>query len=262
MHVNIFENLLWGLGTALKVLLCVLAFYRHLYRRLPFFTLYVALLLAEVAVVWWAYHEWGYTSRRAWYAYWSALGVVLLARGLVIAELCWVSLRNFPGLWSFIRKLLILAALVLLTCAGVAAARNSYWIVAFALTTERGLELAASVILLSLLAIGVRYKVWLEPMERNILLGLAMYSAFQMLNRTFMTPRMTPYFPWWESVRIGCFDIAMVMWLVPLLRPLPAPASAPVLISEQTTVHLLRRLLDRMRELTDELKRMGKAIWK
>jgi hypothetical protein len=257
----LFENVLFAVGTALKVFLCVLVFYRRLYRRLPLFTVYAVLLLLEVAVEWWAYHKWGYTSRPAWYAYWSALGVVLMARGLTVAELCWVSLRNYAGLWSFVSKFLALIAVVLLASAGVAAARNTYWIVAFVLTTERGVELAVSVILVALFAVSVRYRIWLEPVERNIAVGLALYSMFQMLNRMFMTPRMAPYFPWWESVRIGCFDVAMVLWIVPMLKPLAAPPRPP-LIREEASLYLLPRLLDRMQKLTSELKRLKRAIRK
>jgi hypothetical protein len=239
-----------------------LAFYRHLYRRLPFFTLYLALLPAKAAVVWLAYQQWGYTSSAAWYAYWCAEVVVFGARGLVIAELCWVSLRKYPGLWSFTRRGLIIVALVLLSSAAIAATQSTHRLVAFVLAVERGLELASSVILILLFAISVRYRVWLEPMERNIVLGLALYSTVEMLNSTFMTPRLAPYFPWWESVRVGCFDVGLVLWLLPLLRPLPVPAPAPALLSKEATGHLLHRLLERMRELAAELKRVGKAIRK
>jgi hypothetical protein len=262
VHLNIGENLLWGIGAALKVSLCALVFYRRLYRRFPFFTLYASLLVAEVAFVWFAYRTWGYTSRAGWYAYWLALGIVLTARGLVIAELCSACLKNYAGLWSLARRLLLLAALALLASASFAAVLNGYRIDTFVLAAERGLELAAAVILILLFAISVRYKVWLEPMERSILLGLALYSIFQMLNRTFMSPWMTPYFSWWESVRIGCFDIAMLIWLYPLRQPLPSASEAPALISEQVVLDLLRQLLQGMRELTNELKRMVKTIWK
>jgi hypothetical protein len=262
VHLNIVENLLWGIGAALKGSLCALVFYRRLYRRLPFFTLYASLLAAEVAFVWFAYRTWGYTSRAGWYAYWLALGIVLTARGLVIAELCSVCLKNYAGLWSLARRLLLLAALVLLASASFTAVLNGYRIDTFVLAAERGLELAAAVTLILLYAISVRYKVWLEPLDRSILLGLALYSIFQMLNRTFMSRLMTPYFPWWESVRIGCFDIAMLMWLYPLRKPLPAAFGAPVLLSERVALDLLHQLLEGMRELTNELKRMVKAMWK
>ncbi len=262
MHLNVFENLLWGIGAALKGLLCALVYYRRLYRRLPFFTLYASLLVAEFAFVWFAYHTWGYASRAGSYAYWSALGIVLTARGLAIAELCSVCLKNYAGLWSLARRVLGLAALALLASASFTAALNQYRIDKFVLAAEEGLEFAAAVILILLFAITVRYKVWLEPMEHSIFLGLALYSIFQMLNRTFMSRLLTPYFPWWESVRIGCFDIAMLIWLYALRQPLPSAPEGPALIGEQAALDLLRQLLQGMRELTNELKRMVKAIWK
>ncbi len=262
MHIPTFETLLWGLGTALKFLLCILLVYRRVYRRLPLFTIYAVLLLAEVIFVWFAYRTWGYRSNVAWYAYWFALAVVLMARGLVIAELCWVSLGNYPGVWSLARKILGLATAALLASALVSAALDKDWIVGFVLTTERGLELAASAILLLLLAVSIRYKVCLGPMERCILIGLAIYSIFQMLNRTFMSPLMTPYFHWWESVRIACFDIAVLMWLYPLRKPLPNPPAPPALISSQVASELMHGLLEQMRALTEELKDLLKVIWK
>jgi len=47
------------LGIGLKFLLCALVFYRRLFRRLPFFSLYVCVLVVEVTVVWWVYREMG-----------------------------------------------------------------------------------------------------------------------------------------------------------------------------------------------------------
>lgn len=262
MQPPLVESVLWGLGTALKLLLCFFAFYRRLYRRLPWLTFYLALLPAEVAVVWWAYREWGYTSRPAWYAYWSASGIILIARGLAIAELCLKSLASYPGLWSVMRKLLVLAASILLLWAGVAAARNAYWIIAFVLTTEQGLEFSAAVILTLLFAISVRYKVWLGGVERNIAFGLALYSIFQAMNRTFLSQQLMPYFPWWDSVRVASFDAAMVFWLLPLLKPLKDLEPQTPLLSETVATDLLHQSLTEMRNATKKLRRVGKATRK
>src|ERR1700737_45647 len=134
MGLSPFENLLCLFGTSLKVLLCILVFYRQIYRRLPFFCIYVALLVAEVAVVWSAYRAWGYTSRLAWYTGWGAGGVVLFARGLVVAELCLTSLRTYPGIWSFVSKVLAFLAVVVLVYAGTAAYQNKTPVAVFVLT--------------------------------------------------------------------------------------------------------------------------------
>lgn len=262
MQPPLVESVLWGLGTAFKLLLCFFAFYRRLYRRLPWLSFYLTLLPAEVAVVWWAYREWGYSSRPAWYAYWSALGMVLIVRGLAIAELCLKSLASYPGLWSLMRKLLVIAASILLLWAGVAAARNAYWIIAFVLTTEQGLEFSAAVILTLLFAISVSYRVWLGSVERNFAFGLALYSIFQAMNRTFLSRQLMPYFSWWDSVRVASFDAAMVLWLLPLLKPLKEPEPQTWLLSETVAADLLRQSLAEMRNAAKELRRLGKATRK
>jgi len=262
MQLTLSESLLWALGTGLKVLLCALVFYRRLYRRLPFFTLYAALLLAEVAVVWWVYRGWGYVSRPAWYTYWLGALVVLLARALVVAELCWTSLRSYRAIWSLVRKLLILIALVVLTYAAITAFKNTSPVAAFVLTAEQGLEISLLAILVALLGFGVRYKVPLGHVERSIVIGLGIYSGFQVMNNTFMNHWMTKYFHWWNLSREVSFDLAMVVWMIPLRNPLPPPEPGPILISEQIAIGLLRELLATMRELADELRRIARSVWK
>jgi hypothetical protein len=262
MQLTLSENLLWMLGTGLKLLLCGLVFYRQLYRRLPFFSTYAALLVGEVTVVWWVYREWGFLSRPAWYTYWTAAFAVLLARALVVAELCWTSLRNYPAIWSLVRKLLLAVALVVLTYAGIMAFRNNSLVSAFVLTAEQGLEVSLMAILVALLGFAVRYKVPLESLRRSIVIGLGIYSGFQVINNTFMNQWMTRYFHWWNLGREVSFDLALVLWTIPLYKVLPPPEPGPVLISEQVAVRLLRELLAKMRDLTDELNRIVRSVWK
>jgi hypothetical protein len=262
MQLTLSENLLWMLGTGLKLLLCGLVFYRRLYRRLPFFSTYAALLVGEVAVVWWVYRKWGFLSRQAWYTYWSAALVVLLARALVVAELCWTSLRNYPAIWSLGRKLLLLVATVVLGYAGIMAIKSSSPVSAFVLTAEQGLEVSLMAVLVALLGFAARYKVALGALRRGIVIGLGIYSGVQVINNTAMNQWMTKYFHWWNLSRELSFNLALVIWTIPLCKALPPQEPAPVLISEQVAVRLLRELLARMRDLADELRRIVRSVWK
>ena len=262
MHLTLFDNLIWAFGAALKVLLCVLVSYRRLYRRLPFFFTYVVMLIAEVSVVWSVYRVWGYTSRLAWYTAWCAIGLVLMARGLAVAELCWTSFRTYPAVWSVVRNLLVSVAVVVLAYAGITAYQNKTPLVAFFVTAERGSEISILVVLVALLGLGVRYNVALGPVERNIALGFGAFSAFQIVNDSFMDHWMTRQFHWWNSTRVVAFDVALIIWLIPLRRSLPPQSSAPALLSEEVARNLFRQLLERMQEVTDELKRIGKSIRK
>lgn len=258
MHLTVSENILWAFGTSLKVILCALVLYRGLYRRLPLFSIYVVMLLAEFCVVWSVYRARGYTSRQAWYTAWIALGFVLAARGLAVAELCWTTFRNYPALWSLVRNLLGLLALVVLAYAAITAYQNKTPLVAFFVTAERGSELAILFVLTALLGLGLRYKVAIAGLERNIAFGFGFYSAFQVINDSFTDSWMTRHFHSWNSTRVIAFDVALIIWFLPLRKPLPEPNNAPALLSKDVARSLFRQLLERMREIIDELKSIGK----
>jgi len=70
------------------------------------------------------------------------------------------------------------------------------------------------------------------------------------------------YFHWWVSMRVVAFDIAMLVWIVPLRRALPPAEPARTLISEGVATRLMRELLASMREITEELKRIARSKWK
>jgi hypothetical protein len=260
MQLTLPENMLWWLGIGLKFLLCALVFYRRLFKRLPFFGLYVVLLVAEVTIVWWVYRGWGYRSFPAWYTYWWASAVVLLARFLVVAELCWTSLGTYPAIWPLARKILVLIAAVALSYASATAFRTkSSPLATFVLSSERALEIAFAFILVALVGFGARYLAVLQPVERNIVIGLGAYSCFQVINNTFMEEWMSKYFHWWVSVRVVAFDIAMLVWIVPLRKALPPVEPRPTLISESVAVGLMQELLAQMREITEKMKHIARS---
>jgi hypothetical protein len=259
MELNPLENLLWGLGIGLKVLLCALVFYRRLDRRLPFFSLYVVLLVAKGMAVWWAYRQWGFTSHAYAYTFWSAFTVVVLARGLAVAELCWTSMTKHPAVWLVVRRVLyIIGAAVLVYAAATSFAHRSP-VAAFLYATERGLDISIMVIVVALLGLGLRFEVGLGPIGRDIALGIGLFSASQVVLNAFMNERLIRYYHWWTTANLVAFDLALVFWIIPLRKPLPAPTPAPELISERVAVHLLRQLLARMRAITEELKRISRT---
>jgi len=247
-------------GTALKLVLCALVFARGLHRRLPLFSLYVALVVADDFALRWTYHHFGYTSLAAKYEYWSSLGVVLVARALAVAELCWRGLRN--SVWLIASRVLAILAFAMLVYAVIAAAINSSPAITFLLTVERSLDLGIAVILVTLLRLGLRYGVWLGKVERKVLLGFSVYSTFQIVNNTFMRQCMMRYFHWWVSASVVSFEVALLIWIAPLLRSLPPPAPPPTLFSEDESVTMLKQVLEQMRRIAEEMKRIARSKWK
>jgi len=261
VNLSPFQNFLWIAETALTLVLFALVFVRGLHRRLPLFGTYVALLVVETGAVHWTYHHWGYSSAAARYVYWSSLGIVLLARMFAVAELCWRSLRSSPAVWAITRRWLALVALALLVYALVVAARNNSPVIAFLLTAERSLDFGIVVILFALLRLRRRYDVWLGGVERNLLLGFAVYSAFQTVNDAFMQKWMMRYFHWWVSASVVSFEITMLIWIAPLLRPL-TPTPPPTLFSKEESLILLTQILERMQRIAEEMKRIARSKWK
>jgi hypothetical protein len=153
-------------------------------------------------------------------------------------------------------------ALALLIYSLIAAARNSSPVIAFLLTAERSLDFGIVVILFALLRLGRRYDVSLGRVERNVLFGFAVYATFQTVNDAFMQKWMMNYFRWWVSASVVSFEAALLIWIVPLLRPLPPPTQPPALFSKEESVTLLTQILERMRRIAEEMKRISRSKWK
>jgi len=147
MQLTASDYVLWGLATFLELILCVLVVRRGLHRRLPFFTGYLVLLIVCDALHWWIYHRWGYGSWAGWYFSRTAQGVMFAARGLVVVELCRVSLRAYRGIWALAWRLLCAIALLLLVSAAINAREHADHLASFVQAGERGLELAAAVVI-------------------------------------------------------------------------------------------------------------------
>lgn len=262
MNLSSFQNFLWIAGTTLKLVLCGLVFARGLHRRLPLFALYAVMLVAEAVAVRGTYHYFGYSSPAAFYVYWASLGVVLIGRALAVAELCWTSMRNSPAVWMITRRWLAILALIMVIYAVISAATDNSPVSAFLLTAQRSLDLGISVILVALLRLGLRYEVSLGAVERKIALGFAVYSTFQIVNSALMQRWMAEYFRWWVSASVISFEVAMLIWIVSLLQPLPPPAPSPALLPEQQSVVMLRQILDGLRRIAEETKRVARLKWK
>jgi hypothetical protein len=220
------------------------------------------MLVAEAVDVRWTYHHFDYATRSAFYAYWSSLGVVLIARALAVAELCWKSMMNSPAIWMITRRWLAFLALVMLIYAVISGTINNSPISAFLLTAQRSLDLGISVILVALLRLGLRYQVSLGSVERRVAIGFAVYSTFQVLNSAFMQRWMAGYFRWWVSGSVVSLEVAMLIWIVPLLRTLPPPAPPPTLLPEGESAVMLKQILERLRSIAEEMKRIAQSKWK
>ena len=259
MHLTIGNYVLWAATSLLEMGVCAYAFRHRLYLRLPFFTAYLTLLCLSNLALWWFYLGPGYDSRAAFYVFWVLQGVHLAARGAAIAEIAWRTLHEYRGVWELSSLLLVGIALFLLVQAGMGALGNRSWLAPFVLTAERGLELAAVVILVSLFALSRYYGILLEPLERTVALGLGVYSAVQVMNNSFMREWLTRYFHWWSHIRVISFLVALAIWWWALRKPLPAEQPKRELLSQNVYDELAPQVNFRLRRLNDRLLELLKS---
>ena len=249
---------LWTAGTVLQFAVCILVLRNGLYRRLPVFSAYVWLNLVNLAFVWWAYLKLGYSSLPSFYIAWTAYGVALLARGLAVGELCLWVLSPFRGVWALAWRLLVGMAMLLLVYAGLAAYGARDGITAFLLTAEHGLELAAAVVLLFLLAISAYYRIRVQAPERLLILGLGMWSLLQVVNNVAFD--LWPgYFPWGRAVKVASFQVALLIWIAALRKPVPQEEHAPPVLSQRAYDELAPQTNLRLRLLNERLLEIFKG---
>ena len=259
MHLTFGNYVLLGGNSLLAAVVCAYAFRRRLYLRLPLFTAYLTLLFLRDLAMWWFYLGPGYDSRAAFDSFWVTQGILLAARGAAIAEIAWRALHRYRGVWALGSLLLLGIALLLLVQAGFSALGNRSWIAPFVLTAERGLELAAVVILVTLFYLSRYYGIRMEPVQRIVALGLGIYSAAQVINNSFMREWLTRYFSWWAHVRVISFFVALGIWWLALRKPLPAEQPKPVLLSQDVYDELAPQVSFRLRKLNDRLLEMLKS---
>jgi hypothetical protein len=217
------ELVLWCTTFLLECVACFLAFWRKLDLRIRIFPAYLALLVARELFLYWVYQAFGYSSRFAFYAYWTTQGLALLLRAGAIAEIIWKASRRYPGFRLIAGWLVAVVSALLLA--------RACWIVVHNVTTAPGLilgvehqfEFTAAVVLFVLFVLWARYDVPLGRPEKNVAVGLWVYSLIQEVNNVISQHWLRPYFHWGDTIRVVSFMAVLIVWIVALTKPLPSP---------------------------------------
>jgi hypothetical protein len=258
MSFTPFQLLHWSASLLLEFLVCLVAIRRGLFRRLPFFTSYLVLLVAVELIRWVSYDLAGATSREFFATYWGTQTILLLARGAAIGEICWSLLGPYRGVWKVARGFLLAVAGFLVLAAILNARASGYRVSSLILTAERGLELAVVGILLLGLAFCRYYRIRVPFQIALIALGLGFYSTVQMANNTFLNQWLGSYFPWWSQIRVFSFNVATVMWYLGVRKPFPEPTQAPALLHPSVYDEVAPEMTLRLRQLNARLGEMLK----
>lgn len=252
MQFDALRYALWVLATLLLAWVCGLILYRRAHHRLPLFALYAGVNLAQNLGWWTVAHTLGVSSHTAYYFYWITQGIVLVARGGAIAELCYRILRAYRGIWGLAWRVLGAVSAGLIVYAGVAASRQTYWIHAFVTTADRGVEFAAASTLVVLLGFTAYYRIGVPSLERAVALAFAFYSLVTVgLDAMMLVSYKSDFL--YSVIQSTCYALVLALWLRALRKPLAAEAPAPQLIGPEVYGELTPQLNYRLELLNNRL---------
>jgi hypothetical protein len=230
---------------------CALAFWRRLWRTLPFFTAYLLLVVIIDGVRWSVILVYGAGSLAHSWTYWMTQPLLMLARGAALADICRAALGLYTGVWQLARYLLGVAVAAMLTLAAVHTGGSSR-ITSYLVFVERELEFAVVVTLLMLLVLSRYYGVALDRPLGGMAMGFALYSSVVIIDSSILIgPLRLPWIVFSAARSLG-YSVALGCWAYALRAPLPAPVR-PELSTVESYERNSRVVSGRMRELTARL---------
>ncbi len=230
MAIGTLDYALWGAATAVELLCCLLAWRRNLHRRLPLFTSYLFLVFAADLSAWWLWHGFGYDAPATFYIHWSFEALLLAARALTIAEICWDTLSAFSGIWRLGRMILAVTAVLLVSVAAGNAWDARATLPTFIYSAQRGLEIAALAIILVLLAICRYYRIQVRPVTIWLAFGLGSYAGVQIALLGLVQVWGNEYIQIFSTVRTASYLAALGIWLMAIWRTSYERVAGPVLL--------------------------------
>jgi hypothetical protein len=251
-----FERMLWGLAVFLNAGLVFLLLYRKNHRVFPFFFAYALLNLLQSVMVFEVYRIWGFSSTASIRIAWSTHGLVDIARGVAVAEICHRILAKFPGIWELAWRLL-LAAAAFISFYAWAVSRGS-WPFAI-LNLDRGLELAMATVIVLLSVFARYYDVGVAPAVRTVAIGFLLYSCFRVLNDTILEGWLHRYATLWNLSGTLSFLASMLLWSWAFRRTQPATTFETKLVPEDLYRTLTPEINARLRELNEQLRHFWHA---
>jgi hypothetical protein len=275
------DVILFSLILGFEILLCCLVYFRGVQRRLPFFAAYATVLVTSSLLMLVVYRYFGFQSATFYYAGWITIGIDVLARSLVVAELCRCELRAYRGIWALTWRALLVLAVLLVAHATMDAWGQPNRIAIYGLVIERDVDISASIILATLLLIRKHYGLSLDPLSKSIAAGILFLCAANTLNNTLLRDAFTEYLslwfftkyaPFWSEmkseveranemwnlIRFSSFMVSMGIWCFALRKSLPAPAKEPNLLPASVYEEFSPALNLRLRAFNDRLQELLK----
>lgn len=206
----------------MQLALCgILIYFRH-FRKLPLFTAYVCLNIAQSFFLYLIYLHYGSYSHAAKLAGWWSEGITLLARIFATLEILHVVLIAYRGIWGLTWRLLATTSVVIFVCVVAASWGDAGRAL---MRADRGYHLIFATALISCLALIRHYLIRVGKAYKVLLVGFCFYSCVRILLDTVLYDSLyqqrSQHTTIWQVLVITPYLIVLLFWGAALLRPLP-----------------------------------------
>ena len=251
---------LWACSALLQLITLILLFAKGSFRKLPFFTAYVALNLCQVAFLVVVYSIWGPKSDTTMILAWYSECITLLAQALATTEILKVTLRPYQGIWGLAwRALAGTSALIVLI---VALATHGDWVTAKWFELNRGYHLTFAAAVIACLLLVRYYSIQVPAAYKMILGGFCLYSSTEILIHTVLQSlakkAFDAYEPFWQASTMLSFIVVLSIWVVALWKPLPIESRQAAAPSDSIYQRLSPEINEGLRDLNEKLLRLWK----
>jgi hypothetical protein len=232
----------------MQLALCgILIIFRH-FRRLPFFTAYMCLNVAQGLFLYSIYQHYGQYSYAAFLGGWWSEAITLLARLFATVEILHQVLIPYRGIWGLAWRLVAGTSVVMLVFVVATSLGDAERAL---MRADRGYNLIFATALISCLALIRYYSIRVENAYKALLVGFCFYSCVKILLNTvlydFLYQQHSQYGSLWQILSVAPYLLVLLYWSVTLAHPLPAvreqqavlPSSVYQRISPEINLQLL-----------------------
>lgn len=241
---------LWDVTFLLNFGLGVVLVSSKNHRVFPFFSAYILVNFLQGIVVFETYRHWGFLSPEAKEIAWSAQGLVTLLRAVAVAEICYLVLAKFSGIWRLAWRLLAgSAALVAVYTWAVSRGGLQFAI----LNLDRSLELVMAATIVLMFVFSRYYEVAVPQAIRTLAIGFFLYSGFRVLDDSILERWSHAYAPMWNLLGTMTFLASLLIWVWALRLAQQPEMSEPELLPKDHYQSLSPAINARLKNLNERL---------
>lgn len=244
---------LWGLANLLTLLLLCRAIVFSQIWEFPFFFLYLVVNLLQSAIGVFLYQSYGFMTTVTFPVVWTTQGIVVIARAVAAAEICYLVLGAYKGIWALASRILGFCGLVVI---GLALYFGKSGYAYGIMTLEVGLEAGIATGIVGLFLFARYYQVRVAPVIGQLGLGFGILSCSKIFNDLIIQKFTKATSVGWNYASSSAFLIILLFWVWALRRPVSVRVRKPIMKSAIAYADLMPQVNQRLARLNEQLTQL------